>query len=325
MSPLVTGVLPIAIAGVLVTRYLGLPAALVFALAALAACVGWAGRGWTLEALLLGRHTERPGRQRTARWVALTAGRVVGAAAGITYGYYIYYVKHYASVYPSAAKAVLVGLAVGIADGFFTISLRNTPTETRVAPYRGITVFLRRFLIYLVMGTAATATVWVLFHSPYVILVISVVFVVFGLVDGINVWIDVPADVTSALDPRSTRRAERFAAIARGVTVASTLAAVTMGLYWIAGAPHDGIMPALIVGSVYGLTDRLMGLTTSVWGRYAVANTWAAIRGDLPWRLMIFLEDAHRRGVLRRAGAVYQFRHTRLQQHLAGRPKAEQP
>jgi hypothetical protein len=34
---------------------------------------------------------------------------------------------------------------------------------------------------------------------------------------------------------------------------------------------------------------------------------------------MAFLEDAHRRGVLRQVGAVYQFRHAKLQQYLAGR------
>jgi hypothetical protein len=32
---------------------------------------------------------------------------------------------------------------------------------------------------------------------------------------------------------------------------------------------------------------------------------------------MRFLADAHQRGVLRQAGAVYQFRHAELQRHLA--------
>jgi hypothetical protein len=155
-----------------------------------------------------------------------------------------------------------------------------------------------------------------LFHSPYVQLVVAVVFFTFGLVDSINVWLDVPADVTRALSPRSTRRDERFAAIARGVTVASTVSGVTLALYWIASAPRDGIVPAVVVGVGYGLADRLMGLTTSVWGRYLITKTWAAVSGDVPVRLMLFLDDAHRRGVLRRAGAVYQFRHARLQQHL---------
>jgi hypothetical protein len=41
------------------------------------------------------------------------------------------------------------------------------------------------------------------------------------------------------------------------------------------------------------------------------------LTGRLPWRLPEFLDDAYRRGVLRRAGAVYQFRHARLQEHFA--------
>ena len=41
--------------------------------------------------------------------------------------------------------------------------------------------------------------------------------------------------------------------------------------------------------------------------------------GGLPWRLLAFLEDAHRRGVLRRSGAYYRFRHAELQEYLAGR------
>jgi hypothetical protein len=312
MSPLVTGMLPIALATIPVAVYLRWPTAVVFAVLALAASAGWAGRSWTLERAL--RKPDKPGQ---ARWIALTVGRVVAAAAGVAYGYYLYFVQRYGPVAVSAVPGVMFGMAVGLAVGFFTISLRGTPTEMRVMHYRGITAFLRRFLAYLLMGSAATGTMWLLFHAPYTLLVVSVVFVVFGLVDSINVWLDVPADVTSALEPRSTRRSERFAALARSITVAATLAAVILGLYAIAGSPADAVAPALIFGGAYALTDRLMGLATSVWGRYIMAKMWAAIRGELPWRLMRFLDDAHRRGVLRRAGAVYQFRHARLQQYLA--------
>jgi hypothetical protein len=35
---------------------------------------------------------------------------------------------------------------------------------------------------------------------------------------------------------------------------------------------------------------------------------------------MRFLADAHQRGILRQAGAVYQFRHIELQHRLATRP-----
>jgi hypothetical protein len=36
---------------------------------------------------------------------------------------------------------------------------------------------------------------------------------------------------------------------------------------------------------------------------------------------MTFLADAHQRGVLRQAGAVYEFRHVELQRRLATRPR----
>jgi hypothetical protein len=41
-----------------------------------------------------------------------------------------------------------------------------------------------------------------------------------------------------------------------------------------------------------------------------------------PW-LMRFLDDAHRLGVLRRVGPVYQFRHARMQDHFARRHRRE--
>jgi hypothetical protein len=52
---------------------------------------------------------------------------------------------------------------------------------------------------------------------------------------------------------------------------------------------------------------------------YLLARSWLATRHRLPWPLMNFLADAHRRGVFRQAGAVYQFRHIELQHRLANR------
>lgn len=51
-----------------------------------------------------------------------------------------------------------------------------------------------------------------------------------------------------------------------------------------------------------------------------ITRRWLALRRRLPWSLMGFLSDAHRRGVLRQAGAVYQFRHIEMQDRLASRP-----
>jgi len=91
----------------------------------------------------------------------------------------------------------------------------------------------------------------------------------------------------------------------------------------IAGALADG--PAHVTGPgralTYGITFGCgVGAVTMLpraWTAYTVNRTWPALRGHLPWRLMAFLTDAHRRGVLRQSGGVYQFRHARLQYHLA--------
>jgi len=47
-------------------------------------------------------------------------------------------------------------------------------------------------------------------------------------------------------------------------------------------------------------------------------RTWSlAVSGRLPWGTMRFLEYAHKRGILRQSGGVYQFRHAALQEYLA--------
>ncbi|MFD8596059.1 NACHT domain-containing protein [Kitasatospora sp. NPDC059646] len=62
---------------------------------------------------------------------------------------------------------------------------------------------------------------------------------------------------------------------------------------------------------------QLHAVAVSAWGRFAVARCWLALSGRLPLRLLDFLEDAHRRGVLRQSGGVYQFRHVELRDRLA--------
>jgi hypothetical protein len=85
-----------------------------------------------------------------------------------------------------------------------------------------------------------------------------------------------------------------------------------------------GVGYGFVLGPAPGLAAGLMvalGLgTMTAWGRWAVlARVWLPLTGRLPWATTGFLEDAHRRTVLRQAGAVYQFRHARLQTRLAER------
>jgi hypothetical protein len=95
--------------------------------------------------------------------------------------------------------------------------------------------------------------------------------------------------------------------------VYAVLYAVPVGLMaWVlARDPWSGIVVGLAVGITAGVAGR-------AWGRWLVlARFWLPLTGRLPWRVNTFLKDAHRRGVLRQAGAVYQFRHLRLREHLA--------
>ncbi|MEV6620354.1 NACHT domain-containing protein [Amycolatopsis sp. NPDC051106] len=73
----------------------------------------------------------------------------------------------------------------------------------------------------------------------------------------------------------------------------------------------------LVFGSLFGLASGFVyGLGQSS-GRHLVTVFVLHARGRGPLRLLKFLDDAHRLGILREAGPVYQFRHAKLQDRLA--------
>ncbi len=82
----------------------------------------------------------------------------------------------------------------------------------------------------------------------------------------------------------------------------------------------SGLGSGLVVGLLSGLS---FGLATSktCWPAFVITSLWLRARRRLPLRLMGFLDDAYRLGLLRIVGPVYQFRHAVLQDHLA--PPAE--
>ncbi len=103
-----------------------------------------------------------------------------------------------------------------------------------------------------------------------------------------------------------------FVAAFTGVIAAALLGPAGFDVVW---TPVTGLALGL-VGGIGGGMAYVLSLTA--WGQWVVfARVWLPLTGRLPWALPAFLRDAYRRGVLRRAGAVYQFRHARLQDHLA--------
>ena len=121
-----------------------------------------------------------------------------------------------------------------------------------------------------------------------------------------------PADVGAAPNPTTALRSARASAIFEAlVSGLLTLLAFIVVSSLIGGAP---LLVAAAVGA--GYVGLLFAMTTA-WGNFQLAHIWYASQGLLPYSLFAFLEDAQRRGLLRSAGAVYQFRNAQLQEVLA--------
>ncbi|MEU9289902.1 hypothetical protein AB0D57_35915 [Streptomyces sp. NPDC048275] len=109
------------------------------------------------------------------------------------------------------------------------------------------------------------------------------------------------------------------------------LAPVVALTTWQSNAGHGAVGPVdravTIAVSIAALA--VFAVSVSAWGVFTAARVRPWLAGQLPWDLMGFLEDTHRRGILRQSGAYYQFRHARLQERLvirAGhRPSTTRP
>ncbi|MFI2027011.1 NACHT and WD40 repeat domain-containing protein [Streptomyces buecherae] len=170
-----------------------------------------------------------------------------------------------------------------------------------------------------------------------------------GLTFAVRSWLDAPPSSATKASPRRLLVQDRWSAIvsagAAGVLVTllgsvALWAGELMGrLAFLAltGAGWPGRAdPALMareeplsansadwftgLGPLIGASLTLILLTSRAWPRFLLVRAWLALRGELPWRLMAFLADARRRELLRQVGGVYQFRHIRLQETLAGVP-----
>ena len=127
----------------------------------------------------------------------------------------------------------------------------------------------------------------------------------------------VPADLTTVVDPLMTLRTDRRVAIVWGL-VFGIVPGLLVGVFAIAG--NDRPSTAIASGLVsLGFLGLIGALATARWPFYWVACIWLALKYRSPWPLMSFFVDAHRRGILRQVGALYQFRHIELQHRLANR------
>jgi NACHT domain len=77
------------------------------------------------------------------------------------------------------------------------------------------------------------------------------------------------------------------------------------------------VVVALIGASGFSLATLYNGMLRNAWIAYTYTRFLLAVRGQIPWRLVPFLEGAYKAGLFRRAGSAYQFRHASLQDQLA--------
>lgn len=131
----------------------------------------------------------------------------------------------------------------------------------------------------------------------------------------------IPLDLSSAASPPAALAADRSTGIAAGATVALAAGAIIGACIDFDG--YGATVATLSAIVSLAVAWIISSFVIAAWPSYAIARICLAMRHRLPWSLELFLADAHQRGVLRQAGAVYQFRHIELQHRLANRDAGE--
>ncbi|GAA1942122.1 BTAD domain-containing putative transcriptional regulator [Kitasatospora viridis] len=151
-----------------------------------------------------------------------------------------------------------------------------------------------------------------------------------GLALGLMAALEAPLEIGSAATPANLLAVNRRTVVRQTLLVAPVIT-IAFSTLWRAVASvifrsHISPWPAYSeqfrVAVQCGITGTLCYvLSFTAWGQWVLfTRICLPLTGRLPWSTMAFLEDAHHRGVLRQVGAVYQFRHARLQGHLSPTP-----
>ncbi|MFD4636553.1 hypothetical protein ACFWN2_04510 [Lentzea sp. NPDC058436] len=214
-----------------------------------------------------------------------------------------------------ASVGALVGLAVTLVASWRPevekfIVLVPLP-KTMVLTLRGtVRIILRQatlgVLMMLVMGA-------LLMHDVRLKNLLAV-----GLLMGLGASIPALAETISLdipVDARSALSDDRKATLIYGPSLAAVLSLAMVLLLAGTSKPLSAGSAAIVVIIVSSFV--VWWQVPGAWFRFATARLCFALFRKLPWHLVRFLEDAHHRGVLRQVGAVYEFRHQRLQQYFS--------
>jgi hypothetical protein len=232
---------------------------------------------------------------------ALTVLLVVGLGIGLAFGLIL-------GLQAGLLSGTLVGIWLGIGAGSSGLY------PERIIPVRWQTVFQRKrvlngiFVGVMFGAMAGLAFGLVLGVQPGLVFGLMVCaggFLAFNLIRP-------GGDLAGSVTPLSSWQGDRAVALILGLAV--------------------GLLAGLLVGLRIGfLAGILFGVAGGVAFGFAPSEIWPtsitfaqlAMRWHSPIRIINFLEDARERNILRTIGPVYQFRHARLQDHLAEQLKNE--
>jgi hypothetical protein len=262
----------------------------------------------------------------TSGWAA---GLVTGSTAGTIAGFGVWLALGPEYGIPAALEA---GFISGLGIGLITRRDKhsgNRPRQIELSAARLLRAIGRSLPIGLVAGLVL-GLVFVSVNGHPILFAAGLAYgLPFMLGHGASEAIVMPADDRDSVTPKSLLHGERAATIAQVVAIGLAAWIADLLTTWLTGGLTGSIVVALgaslMFGLVFGLAAGLAAGVNSPWLRYQSAQGWFALRGRLPWQLMRFLEDAYRRGVLRQLGGTYQFRHARLQDHLAGLNQSSTP
>ena len=246
--------------------------------------------------------------------IATVAVIVIGAMFGAPF---LLYQNYYIGYVVGTSAALAAGIAVMVSG-----PERDRPSRSiRWRPRSGI-----------IGGIEAGVAVVVLAKLTAVQTAVALIF---GAVTGLGAMViaglgKVSGDLEVTVSPIAVLKRDRSTTVAlSAATALATGLGIGVGTLVESGSffPHSKISP-ILNGAVFGVSIGLaaglaFGLLLSgygsAWPSWVFARQILVIRRRAPWRYMTFLSDAHRRGVLRQVGPVYQFRHIELQHRLAGR------
>lgn len=261
----------------------------------------------------------------------------IGLAVGLTVGFVV-------GLVVGLAGGLTLGLTDGLAYGLTAalmaglIGLRSTgpqPTRTRLQIHDRVRFIAGRFAFWFVVGFVGGLAVGLAYGLTAAVRDGLAARLVGGLVVGLTVGLtaglaaavvfglEAPVNAADVVSAAESLAWDRRNAIRKMIAAGLTGGLVDGLVGGLVGGLGAAVRGALVVGLTVGyVTVR----PTSAWIYWLIlVRGWLPLTGRLPWRVQAFLTDAYQRGVLRQTGAVYQFRHARLQDHLTTETPAAVP